>query len=181
MAKSELLYIAIKIFGLYFIVQFVQYFIDFLFMVVGNNLFTNDAEMIYVFAGIAITGLVYLIFGVLAIFKTELIARRILRPTSELVNISTSKLDIIEIALVTISVLAIVYSIPSILSQTVDNIYFHDPKETEFWTKSTKGEFFESVFITVIGIFLLLNARNFAKMIVKRGERDDRHDEESER
>ena len=180
MTKSELLNIVIKIFGLYYFVRFVQHLMEFLFMVIGNSTFDYGLETWFVYSGIFITTLVELAFAYVATLRTELIANRLSGGTEETLTLPTSKTDLIEIALAVISVLAIVYSIPSILAQIIDNIYFHNHQETEFWTRPTKKNLIQSTMTLVIGIFLLLNSRNFAKRIVNRGELDDKHEEQGE-
>ena len=182
MTKSELLNTAIKIFGLYYFVRFVQHFMELVFMAVGNNLFDNgQMESWYIYSGISITVIVELTIAYLATFKTELITNKISPNNNETAELEISKTDLLELALAVISVLGIVYSIPNILAHVIDNIYFHNHEESVFWNRPTKNSLIQAAVTLAIGIFLLLNSRNFAKLIVKRGTRDDQLDENSER
>ncbi|MEQ8470838.1 MAG: hypothetical protein RIC35_06610 [Marinoscillum sp.] len=180
MTKTELLNTAIKIFGLYYFVRFVQHFMEFLFMIFGNNFFT-DGQGLFIYAGISITFLVEVGFAYVAIFRTELIANKISSTNQGTVELRTTKTDLLEIALAIVSVLAILNSIPNLLSQQVNSIYYHDHKEAEFWTTAAKNLLYQNLFILAAGTFLLLNARNFAKWIVNHGTQDDKLDENSER
>ena len=62
MTKTVLLNTAIKIFGLYYFVSFVQHFMDFIFIVFGSDLY-SDAQSWFIYAGISLTFLVEIIFA----------------------------------------------------------------------------------------------------------------------
>jgi len=182
MTKKDLLNVSIKIFGLYYFVRFFQHFTELIFMVAGSNVFTDahvDAWVVY--AGIFVTTLVDLGFAYLATFRTDLLTNRISGADSSVGPLTLAKIDLIEISLSVISVLAIVYSIPSFLAQVVDTIYFHDNQDSEFWTRPAKHQAFQALFTLAIAIFLLLNSRNFAKRIANIGKQDDLQDEGKER
>lgn len=182
MTKTVLLNTAIKIFGLYYFVRFVQNFTELLFLFLGNSFFDSprlDSALIY--SGITLTVLVDLTFAYVAIFRTQLITDRISKTEIENSALGVSKTDLMEIALAVISVLAIVNSVPDLLTQQVNNIYYHDHAEVEFWTTGAKNQFFQLLFTLIVGIFMLINSRNFAKRITKRGEQDDQHDKSNER
>lgn len=182
MTKTELLNTAIKIFGLYYFVRFVQHLMEYLFMMIGNNYLGDGVlEGWYIYSGFLFTLGVELTFVFFAIFRTELITRKISKTSEGTLELATNKTDLLEIAFAVISVLAILNSIPNLLAQQVNSIYYHDHKELEFWTTDAKNQLFRNLFILGTGVFLLLNSRNFAKLILKRGERDDGHDQNSER
>ncbi|MDN5215790.1 hypothetical protein QQ020_27175 [Fulvivirgaceae bacterium BMA12] len=182
MTKTELLNVAIKIFGLYYFVRFVQHFMEFLFMAFGTNFYDDDQlQGWFIYAGIFLTFLVDFVFAYFAIFRTEYIVSKISRNNEGTLELQTTKTDLLEIALAIISIVAILNSIPDLLSQQVNSIYYHDHKEVEFWTTTMKNHLYQSLFMLAVGIFLLFNSRNFAKWIVNRGERDDKHDENSKR
>jgi hypothetical protein len=149
---------------------------DFIFSIIGNSAF-DDGISLFIYSGVFISMAVKLVFAYMAIFKTELITNRISKSNEGSIELITNKTDWLEIALASIGILAIVYSIPNILYSVVENVYFHDHRETVFWTRPTRNEMYQAVFQLVIGTFLLMNARNFAKLIVKRGKQDDEHDE----
>ena len=145
-------------------------------MILGNNLLNHD-QSLSIYAGIAVSFLVEATFAYLAIFRTQLIANKISSHNNETVEVPTTKTDLLEIALAIVSILAVFNSIPILLSQQVNSIYYHDHWESDFWTAGTKNVLFQNLFFLASGIFLLLNARNFAKWITKRGEQDDKNDE----
>ncbi|MEQ9288359.1 MAG: hypothetical protein RIG77_15685 [Cyclobacteriaceae bacterium] len=176
--KTQILDIAIKVFGLYYFVQFAKHLIEFIFMMIGNNMFDNgQIEGRYIYFVVSVTWLIELTFAYIAIFKTELIMSKIPFRNDGSLELNIPKIDILEIALALISVVAIVYSLPNILALIIDNTYFHNNEESMFWNRSTKNSLIQSMVTLVTGIFLLFNARNFSKLIVGRGEQDDNLDE----
>lgn len=181
MTKSELLSVVIKIFGLYYFVRFIQHFMEFIFMLVGNSAFDYGIDTWFIYSGIFITVVVEFFFSYVATLRTELITNRIGKLGNEPFELPTNKTSLLEITLAAIGIITIVSSIPDLLYKAVDAIYFHNHKESEFWTRPTRSEVFRAAFILVIGCFLLMNSRNFAKKIVKRGELDDDFDEKGER
>ena len=175
MTKSELLNTAIKIFGLYYFVRFVQHVIEFIFMIIGSDFYRQPDSSI-VLAGISLTFVVDLAFAYFALFRTELISNKISKSSQEAVELGVTKTDLLEIALAIVAILTILSSIPDLLTQQVNSIYYHD-NELEFWTTDAKNQLFKNLFMLVAGFFLLLNARNFSKWIVKNGSQDDVKDE----
>lgn len=150
-------------------------------MVIVNNLFEDDQmDRWYIYSGISVTVLMELTFAYIATFKTELITNKISTKANGAVELQISKTDLLELALAIISVLAIMYSIPNILAHVIDDIYFHNHEDNLFWNRPTKHSLIQSMVILVIGIFLLLNSPNFAKLIVNLGIQDDQRDENNE-
>ncbi len=151
-------------------------------MLIDSNTFYDDQlQGWYIYAGLSIPLIIYFFFAYFAVFKTELIVNKISKNNEGTLELRNSKTDLIEIALAIISVIAIINSIPDLLSQQVNSIYYHDQKEVEFWTTAAKNHLYRNIFMLAAGIFLLLNTRNFAKWIVNRGEQDDKQDENEER
>ncbi|WP_420577989.1 hypothetical protein [Ekhidna sp.] len=179
MTKSELLNIVIKVFGLYYFVLFAQHLMEFIYMMVASGLYDNSqSDRWIILGGIFMTFFVDLVFAYFALFKTELITNRISRNNEGTVELGTTKTDLLEISFAVVAIVAILNSIPNLLTQQVNSIYYHDHRELEFWTTNSKNELFQNLFILIAGIFLLLNSRNFAKWITKRGEQDDSRDEQ---
>ena len=148
-------------------------------MIVGSGLYDDgQLDRWVILGGIFMTFLVDLLFAYFALFKTELITNKISQKNEGTVELETTKTDILEIALAVLAIAAILNSIPNLLTQQVNSIYYHDHKELAFWSTSSKNELFQNLFILIAGIFLLLNSRNFAKWITKRGEQDDSRDEQ---
>ena len=102
------------------------------------------------------------------------------RTKNQAVQIALGKNDYLELSIATIALIAILYSLPQLLSELVYLIYFKEPQVENFFVPHHETDFFRPTFQLVIGLFLLLNSRNFAKKIVKRGEKDDTNEEQSE-
>jgi hypothetical protein len=181
MTKKEVLNIVIKIFGLYYFVKVVQHFMDFLIIIIGNSAFDYQLDTWFLYGGIFLSMVVELTFAYVATLRTELITNIITKDNGGTVKLATNKTDLLEITLSAIGILAIVFSISDILYPIIESNYFHDHKESDFWSKPIRSEIFRAILKILVGIFLLMNSRNFAKMIVKRGKQDDKHDEERER
>ena len=181
MQKTEVYSLAVKILGLYFFAKFVHYLIDFFFMFTANGDFNYAIQNWNIYQGIALTTAVYFVMGYLATFKTDLITKRIFKKKDESIQIALNKSDYLELSISIIALIAILYSLPQLLSELVYIIYFKDPEIDNLFVPHHETDFFRPTFQLVIGIFLLLNSRNFAKLIVNRGTQDDKRDENSER
>lgn len=177
MQKTEVYSLAVKILGLYFFARFFHFLIDFFYMFSANGDFNYSIQNWEIYKGIALTTAVYFAIGYLATFKSDLITNRIFRTKNQAIEISLGKSDYLELAIASISLIAILYSLPQLLSELVYLIYFKEPEIDNFFRPHHETDFFRPAFQLVIGIFLLLNSRNFAKKIVKRGEQDDKQDE----
>ncbi|WP_258105896.1 hypothetical protein [Marinoscillum sp. MHG1-6] len=180
MQKSGVYSLAVKILGLYFFARFVHYLIDFFYMFSANKDFNYAIQNWEIYKGIALTTVVYFAIGYLATFKSNLITDRIFRTKDEAVQIALGKSDYLELSIATIALIAILYSLPQLLSEMVYLIYFKEPEIDNFFVPHHETDFFRPTFQLVIGIFLLLNSRNFAKKIVNRGEIDDKYEKQSE-
>ncbi len=156
MTKADLFNIAIKIFGLFYFVRFVQHFMEFLFMIFGNTFWPDmQAQGWYIYVGIFVTLLVDFVFAYLAIFRTSTIVTRISSADEGTVALQSTKTDLLEIGLAIIAVLAILNAIPDLLTQQVNSIYYYDHKETEFWNVSARNHLFRNLFVLGAGVFLL--------------------------
>jgi hypothetical protein len=177
MTKSDFFILALKVIGLYFFVLVFNSTIQFVLVVI--NSFFNDfgGEFLLMYSGMTISIVIYGLLGYLLIFKTAKFLRilRIL-PENKEFKVNVDKIDLIELSLVVISVIAIVFSIPGILASLTDIIYFPVKDEFGYSEKSFDVNSYERVFQLVIGIFLLLNARNFSKWINRHGIKDDEFD-----
>ena len=179
MTKQDIYSIVVKILGLYFLTKFIQHFMELGFMIARYKSYGESPDILIIFGGIFVTTVISFVLGYFLTFKSESITKRIFKFDSKTIDIGLEKTDWIEISLVTIGIIAIVFSVPQILSTIVDNIYFHNHRESVFWTLNRKTDTLYGLFKLLAGLFLILNARNFAKKIVRRGENDDELDEKS--
>jgi hypothetical protein len=115
--------------------------------------------------------------GLLMVFKADWISDKLRTPANGYINSALEKTDIIELVLIAIGVIAILYSVPEMLYKLVTYAYFNDYDENEerlFWTDGNNlSNMLFSAFKFVAGLFLLLNARNFARRLRRAGERED--------
>ena len=148
-------------------------------MLARYDSFSESSDTLIIYGGGFTMTLLYFVLGYFGTLKAEVITKRISKPDTKTIDLGLGKTEWMEISLVTVGVIAIIFSIPQILSTIVDNVYFHNHQESEFWTLSRKTDTFYGVFKLVTGLFLILNARNFAKKIVLRGEKDDKLDKKN--
>lgn len=177
MTKYDFFNLALKVIGLYFFVLVFTGMVQFIIMII-NSFFNDFGGEIWLMYGGAMINLVFYVFlGYLLIFRTNKISRVLnLQSENKEFKLTIEKVDLIEISLVIISVIAIVFSIPVILASLTDIIYFPVRDEYGFTNKSFDANSFKMVFQLAFGIFVLLNARNFSKLINKHGIKDDEFD-----
>jgi hypothetical protein len=180
MTHSSLLRTAIKISGLYFIILTVMNVREMIAFISGEVLsLHNDAILPVLFYQIY-----YLVFNssvaLILLFKTHWIAETLQLEGSEPLTIQADKTDLIELAIIVISALAVLHAFPKIMFKLVHYTYFNDYEPNErayFWTSANKAEIFFSIFKFVTGLFFLLNARNFARKLKGIGDREDNRGE----
>jgi hypothetical protein len=183
---KQALNLAIKIFGLYFFVEFFQYFMELALVLIGSQLEGGETngyqgiELYFWYFGYIARALVSLIVFCFAIFRTEWIANKILG-RDEPIKLLENKLDLLEVTLVVIGILAILSALPELLYQLVNLIYFHNHAESPYWTSSKQGTIFRYIFQLGLGFFVVMNARNFAKKLQRIGVKDDNLDNENKR
>ena len=101
-------------------------------------------------------------------------------PDERELKMHINKMDVFEISLAIIAVIAIVYTLPHTLGNIVNIVYFAE--KDEFGQSDVHFDQ-DSIIMLIqlfIGFFLLFNARNFAKWIVRKGEKDDQIDRENQ-
>ena len=175
MTKIDVVLVAIKIFGLYYVTQLVQHIIQFIFMMSGSGSFYEGIDMIFYYGGIFFTLIIEGMIAYLAILRSEWIVSKVIKENTAPAQLNTDKTDLIEIALAIIGVVAVTHAIPELLSQVVEMVYFRDRSIPipEIWTKDNRSQFFLSIFTLSTGLFLIMNARNFADKIAKAGKSND--------
>ena len=175
MTHSALFHTAIKIFGLYFVILTVMNLRDIIASISGQLLMSNnDGILVMLFYEIY-----YVVFNttiaLILLFKTDWVAEKLQPVESEPLNVQADKTDWIELAIIVISALAVLHALPEILFKLVHYTYFNDYEPNErpyFWTNANKAEIF-SIFKFVTGLFVLLNARNFARRLKGIADRED--------
>jgi len=182
MTKTDFFSLVFKLIGLYFFVMVVTSAIQIIIMIVNFSL-SGWGEEFWVLTSILamIFGVViYLIIGYYLTFKTEKILNLLkIRQDSEALKTDINKTDIIEIALAIIAIIAIVFILPRVLGNISGIVYFSERDEFGKRTVEFDQNSIGMLTQVIIGLFLLFNARNFAKWIVRRGEKDDQIDEDN--
>ena len=180
MTKSDFFNLVLKVIGLYFFILVFTGLIQFIIMII-NSLYNDfDGQFWLFYGGTTINLVFYLFFGYTLVFKTETVGRILkLQPEHKEFKLTVDKVDLIEIAIVAISIVAIVFSIPRIAGNLTEIIYFPARDEFGHSEKSFDNYLYSIVFQLAIGIIVLLNARNFSKMIYKRGIKDDEFDKKT--
>ena len=88
--------------------------------------FSHSSLTISPIGDIVVTGIIELVIGYLLIFKTDTIITKITKNESTTVNISSNKIDLLEVGLAIISVLLLTYSLAELLSYFVESTYYQD-------------------------------------------------------
>jgi hypothetical protein len=178
MNSTDITKTASKIFGLYFFVQSVSNLRDLFYYLTGTMVSSSENEGFF----LILTGQIYvavfnLAVGLILIFKADWVTAKLNPPNSGDIKVNLGKKDWIELALIVISGLTLLHSIPEILYKLVNYIYFNDFEEAErqyFWTNKNKADFIYSIFKFAIGLLLILNVRNFAVRLQKIGDKDEK-------
>lgn len=177
MPTSSLVATASRIFGLYLFVLValeLRYVIYSIFLEIGSPSSRDDVWLPII---APVFGIIFnIVAGLILIYKADQIAERLHAPTTNNINISLTKLDILEITMISIGVIAIISAVPVILQQIVSYAYFNDYEPHErrfFWDSNNTATMIFSAFKLVAGFFLILNARYFARRLQRVGERED--------
>lgn len=177
MKKSDLYTVSLKIFGLFLFFRVIIHIKDFLFMTIGSMTF-SDTPVDMVYGGIIFSILIELAVGYILIFKTESVTNRISKSDST-VELLTSRKDLLEVGIAIIAIVLITWSSAELLSHFAEATYFHDHKESEYFTLANKKIISYAAFKLIAGIFSLMNSRHFSTLIIKRGDKIDAQTHES--
>lgn len=167
-----------KVFGLYFFVlaaSSVRDLITSMIIMMGQAGFYN--ENFAVAWNWVIPGISNVVLGMVMILKADWIAKKVIGNSAEGMTVNIDKKSMLELTLVVISGLTVLTAFPEIMYKLVHFTYFNDYDETErhlFWSNTNRVNVFYSVFKFAVGLFVLLNARNFAGRLDKIGDRDER-------
>jgi hypothetical protein len=115
--------------------------------------------------------------GLMLIVKADWVTDKLkIQKTGDL-KLNLEKADWIELVIVAVGSLTIIYSIPEFMHKIVNYVYFNDYEKADrhlFWTGKNKADVFYSLFKFAVGLFFLLNARNFSKRLTRIGDRDEK-------
>lgn len=172
MTQKDIYQLAIKIIGIYFGFNALN-------EIINISIFYIPTSVMYSFQAI-LSSATRLALAWLAIFKTEFVIDRLgLKTATQQAKTSHSlkKDDVLEISLAIVSILLIAFSIPALINSFIGLVYFQDRGDFAVPSASSldTGIYFNLARLG-IGIFLLVNARNFSKKIISRGKYDDQLD-----
>jgi|GEM_PF-2855730 hypothetical protein len=179
MNNKEIISIASKTFGLYFIIKAVIGLKEGLVYGLTLNFLGSDdnADAWFYVAQNIFDTLFYLVGAWYMIAKADLIASKLTKRESETLNISLTKFDTIELIVIAVGLITIVSGLPEILGKVTQFIYFnnYEPEDNYlFWNeKNKKAEIFFAVFKVAIGLLTILNGRLIAIRLTKIGDKDE--------
>lgn len=178
MNNIDIIRTSCKIFGLYFIILTVMNIREIILYTTGAFIMPDDNYGTFIMLGGQIyQGIFNSLVGLILIYKSDLMIGKLnLQRTGDL-KLNLAKADWIELVIIVISGLTILYSIPEIMYKLTNYIYFNDFERNDrhlFWTSKNKAEVFYSIFKFVIGLFFILNARNFSRRLTRIGDKDEK-------
>jgi hypothetical protein len=182
MTKADFFSLAFKIIGLYFFVMVVTSAMQIIAMMInfdssgwGEEFWVLSIILVMIFGVI-----IYLVVGYYLTFRTEKILSLLkIQRDDSVLKAEINKTDVIEIALAIIAVIAMVFMLPRILADISGIVYFSEADEFGNRNVEFDQDSIAMLIQVFIGVFLLFNARNFAKWIVRRGEKDDQIDRDN--
>ena len=177
MIPTNLLASASKIFGLWLFVLAALEFRSLIYFIsaeLASPSYRDNAWMSTLF--ILINLVLLIVVGLILIYKADRISRRLGPADVGAMTSPVTKIDIIEIVIITIGFVAILDSVPLVLQKLVSYAYFNDYQPHErnlYWGSNEIAAMIFAVFEFISGMFLLFNARHFAKGLHRLSERED--------
>jgi hypothetical protein len=177
MSNSTLLSTASKIFGLYFCVLAALDFRDLIFTVVFAiaSPSRHDSDWVTIFGP-----MFSFLFNVGAawflIARADQISKRLGASKVEAISTSVTKTDTAEVAIIVVGFIAMLYGVPVIFQKLISYAYFNEFQDEDrryFWDNRDTAAMIYYVFQSVAGLFVLLNARHFARKFDKLSDREE--------
>jgi len=178
MNNIDLVKTSCKVFGLYFIILVIVNIREIILYTTGAFIMPNDTYGTFIILGGQIYQAIFnSLVGLILISKSDWVTDKLkLQKTGDL-KLNLDKAGWIELVIIVISGLTILYSIPEIMYKLTNYIYFNDFEKNDrhlFWTGKNKADVFYSIFKFVVGLFFILNARNFSRRLTRIGDKDDK-------
>ncbi len=180
MTAHSLLHTACKILGLFFFVLAALQVRDIIYSVMVIAIDPPGYQDQWILSALfpMYAVIVNIVGGLLFIYKADWITRKLQVSTTGELNIAVGKRDLIELAVIMISLLALLTSVPQLLHKLVSYAYVYDREEgRNVGTNSDIALLLFFVFKFVAGLFLLLNARYLANWLTRVGETEDARSE----
>src|SRR5690606_33955770 len=95
---------------------------------------------------------------------------------AETISTSVTKTDIVELAIIVVGFIAMLYGVPVIFEKLISYAYFNEFEDEDrryFWESRDTAAMIYYVFQSVAGLFVLLNARHFARKFDKLSDREE--------
>jgi hypothetical protein len=157
MNNIDIIKISCKIFGLYFLILTVINLREIILYATGTILIPQDNYGTFIIVGGQIYQAMFnSIVGLILIVKSDWITDKLKIQKSGDWKLNLERTDWIELAIIIISLLTIIYSIPEFMYKIVNYVYFNDyekPDKHLFWTGKNKADVFYSIFKFVVGLF----------------------------
>ena|SRR5688500_1114214 len=179
MNPKVLIHTSCKILGLYLLVLAAMYLRDVIYWILlatteaalGNH--NPLVSLLPVYMLLTNAGA-----GLFLIFKADVVVDRIAPSDADNLSIHAGRTDLIELAIVGISIVSILSSLPEIIIKLVDYAYLNphdheDGTKSSYWNDANISNVIFSVFKFVAGLFLLLNARYLGRVLAQIGQKED--------
>lgn len=179
MTPKLLIHTACKIFGLYLLVLAAMNLRDIIYWLLlasTESAFGGHSPLVSIVP-------IYMLLtnagaGLVLISKADMVADKIVPSDTGAINITAGRTDLIELAIIAISTLAILSSVPEIIIKLVDYAYlnphdYEDGTKSSYWNDANISNVIFSVLKLVAGLFLLLNARYLGRVLSQMGQKED--------
>lgn len=182
MKIKEIVNIACKVFGLYFLVLAAISAKQIIYYGIGNLFLDQNHQVMWFYLGLNLYEIIFYLLGAwVLVAKSEFVASKIIKVDTR-VEIGVTKIDLIEIAVIIICVVFIVDAIPEILNKLTHYIYFSEHGRNErdlFWDdKNRRADIIYSILKFSFGLVVITNARMVAKRLTKIGDKYEQKSDE---
>lgn len=173
MKNKELFEVFCKALGLYFAMQA---FINVKDTIIYAIQLQNGDQWINIF----FIGQTLIFNGIAAVFlirKSALIANLFFKKSESNLEIVFNKVDLTELIIITIGGIVVINSIPSLLSQIINFIYFNPYSrmdKNEYWTNRNTFDLIYFTFRIIVGLLVIANARLISGRIIKLSDKSDK-------
>ncbi len=180
MKHKDLIKIACKVFGLYFIIQAIINIKDVIFYAISLQ-FTPKADdslsFFYTFFSVQVCN--FLFNGLAAwilIGKSNFISNKLIKDSNDTSDLIVKKDNLIELIIIGISGYMTIYSLPEILNK-IFNYFYNNP----YNRMGNKQNISYSIFKLVVGLMVLINAKQISRRLIRIGNRNNNsHENENQ-
>jgi len=177
MNNRDLINIAIKIFGFYFAAQAIAIVRE----LILYGMMVTEAPDGNLDSYVLLMPLFEMAFNIGAawalVFKSDWLVEKMKFNDSGVLQINLDKAGWIELAIIVVSVIALMRAVPEILNSFTKYTFFNEYDRDDrslYWTGTKVTDIVYAIFKFVTALFFMLNARNYSRRLLKVGDRDDK-------